>query len=306
MKSPSLEVQLGPLRLKNPILTASGTFGYGLEFAEGLDLAALGAVVVKGLSLRPRLGNAQPRIAETASGMLNSIGLQNVGAEVFLTEKLPSLVKLKATVLANLFGESEEEYVELAAMMAAADGVAGVELNLSCPNVKCGGINFGTDPQMVRRLTEAVRRVYPSRLLMVKLTPNVTDIAAIARAAKEGGADAVSAINTLRGMAVDTATGKPKLATVTGGLSGPAIKPVALAMVHQVVQQVGIPVVGIGGIMNLNDVLEFLIVGACAVQLGTANYLDAALAGRLPAELGAEIKRRGLPALSPLIRSLAI
>lgn len=306
MSEVDLSINLGPLKLNNPVMTASGTFGYGLEFEDVLDLSEIGALVVKGLSLKPRVGNPQPRIAETAGGMLNSIGLQNVGAEAFIKDKLPRLKELGATVIANVFGETFEEYRNLGELLAGEADIAGIELNLSCPHVEKGGMHFGTDPKTVRELTAAVRRSYPKRLLMVKLTPNVTDICAIARAAKEGGADAVSCINTLKGMAVDIETGRPRLGTVVGGLSGPAIKPVALALVHQVVREVEIPVVGVGGIMNTNDALEFLIVGAQAVQVGTANYVDAAISAKLVRGLREELLRRKLKSVNQLIGTLCL
>lgn len=305
MKQIDLSLKIGPMTLKNPIITASGTFGYGLEFADLLDLSRLGAIVLKGLSLKPRRGNEQPRIAETASGMLNSIGLQNVGVEEFLEKKLPELVKYKPTIIANIFGQTIEEYVELAKIFEQVKEVAAIELNLSCPNVKKGGIGFGTDPQLVQSLTAKVREVYRG-CLIAKLTPNVTDICPLALAAKEAGADALSCINTLRGMAVDIHSRRPKLSTVTGGLSGPAIKPVALAMIHAIRQKVDIPIIGIGGITTIEDVLEFLIVGAVAVQLGTVNYINATIAEKMVEQLELELANRGEQNLNQLVGSIVL
>jgi dihydroorotate dehydrogenase (NAD+) catalytic subunit len=268
----NLAVKLGPLTLQNPIIAASGTFGYGLEYEKLLDLNALGGIVVKGLSPEERKGNPPPRIVETACGMLNSIGLQNIGVEAFLRDKLPALRKYeKLAVFANVYGHSADEYLFVAQRLANAEGVAGIELNLSCPNVTEGGLAFGTDPETVRSLTAAVREIYPG-FLIVKLSPNVTDIGLIAKAAEDGGADCLSLINTLLGIAVDIEKRAPVLGGVTGGLSGPAIKPVALRMVHQVAQAVKIPIMGMGGISNSNDALEFLMVGATALQVGTANF----------------------------------
>lgn len=269
-----LKVKLGKLLLQNPVIAASGTFGYGLEYEELVDLDLIGGIVVKGLSSKPRKGNPPPRIVETASGMLNSIGLANIGVEAFINEKLPLLRKNKNTkILANVYGHEPDEYVFVAKRLAQAKGVAGIELNLSCPNVKAGGIAFGVNPKAVETLTRAVRNVY-NGFIIVKLTPNVTDVTIIAKAAQNGGADCVSLINTLTGMVVDLEKRRPVLGGITGGLSGPAIKPVALRMVHQTAQAVDIPVIGMGGIMTGQDALEFLLVGAKAVQVGTANFAN--------------------------------
>jgi len=268
----SLRVRIGELELKNPVIIASGTFGYGAEFSELLDLKRVGAIAVKGLTLKPREGNPPPRIVETPAGLLNSIGLQNVGVEVFLKEYFPLLREKGVVVIANINGESEEEYVEIAKILDEA-GVDALEVNLSCPNVPRGGLTFGRDLRSVARLTELIRKEVEAPLI-VKLSPNVTDIVEIARAAEEAGADAVSAVNTLLGMAVDIRRRRPALSTITGGLSGPAIKPVALRCVWQIAGEVGIPVIGIGGIMNWQDAVEFLMAGACAVQVGTANLVN--------------------------------
>ena len=270
---PNLAVEIAGIKLKNPVMPASGTFGYGEEYASYLDLENLGAIVTKGLSLKPKAGNATPRVAETVSGMLNAIGLQNVGVEGFIQYKLPFLRELNTPVIANFFGNTLEEYGEVARALSEIPEIAGVELNISCPNVKQGGIVFGTDPRAAAEVVSLVRKNL-RKPLIAKLTPNVTDITVIARAVEEAGTDAISCINTVTGMAVDVKTRRPRLANTTGGLSGPAIRPIAVRMVHQVVQAVSIPVIGIGGIMRAEDALEFLIVGATAVQVGTANFVD--------------------------------
>jgi dihydroorotate dehydrogenase (NAD+) catalytic subunit len=269
----NLAVEIGSLKIKNPVMTASGTFGYGEEYADYVDLKRLGAIVVKGLSLKPRLGNPPPRIMETAGGMLNAVGLQNIGVEAFIAEKLPYLRKYDVAVIANIYGESYLEYQKVAGKLSSAKGVHALEVNVSCPNVKKGGLSFGADPKAAAEVTRRVKGE-TNLPVIVKLTPNVTDIAAIAQAVEKAGADAVSLINTLAGMSVDLKTRTPHLKNITGGLSGPAIKPVALRMVWQVVQRVSIPVIGIGGIMTAEDALEFLILGAKAVQIGTANFIN--------------------------------
>jgi len=253
-------------------MTASGTFGYGEEYAPYVNLSRLGAIVVKGLSLKPRMGNPPPRIVETPCGMLNAVGLQNVGVNAFIGEKLPFLAQFDLPVIANIFGESVEEYVRVAEILSQASGVHGLEVNISCPNVKRGGIAFGANPDMAADVT---RRVKASTDLpvIVKLTPNVTDITKIAESVEAAGADAISLINTITGMSVDIERRVPHLRNITGGLSGPAIKPVALRMVWQVIQRVSVPVIGLGGIMTARDALEFLIVGARAVQVGTAHFI---------------------------------
>ena len=268
-----MAVNLGPLKLNNPVMTASGTFGYGEEYAGYLDLSRLGAVVVKGLSLKPRLGNPPPRIMETSGGMLNSIGLQNIGVDAFIEEKLPFLRKYNMAVIANIYGETYDEFKQVAKKLSSAKGVHALEVNISCPNVKKGGVSFGTDPKVAAIVTRTVKDE-TGLPVIVKLTPNVTDIAAVAVAVEKAGADIISLINTLTGMSVDLKTRRPHLKNITGGLSGPAIKPVALRMVWQVLQKVSIPVIGIGGIMTAEDALEFLILGAKAVQIGTANFVN--------------------------------
>jgi dihydroorotate dehydrogenase (NAD+) catalytic subunit len=269
--TPDLAVRIGRLELPNPVLLASGTCGYGLEMAPHGDLAALGAVVVKGISLAPSPGNPPPRIVETPSGMLNSIGLENVGLAAFLAEKLPKLRRVGARVIVNFYGGSRSDYRELAARLDGAEGVHALEMNISCPNVKLGGLQLGQDPREAHRAVAAVRRA--TRLpLLVKLTPNVTDIRLVARAAAEAGADALTLINTLQGMAIDVETRRPALARVVGGLSGPAIRPVAVRMVWQVRQALSIPIVGCGGVWTARDAIEFLLAGASAVQLGSVNF----------------------------------
>jgi dihydroorotate dehydrogenase (NAD+) catalytic subunit len=270
---PKLKVTLGSLRLSNPVMTASGTFGYGLEFADRIDLNRLGGLVVKGLSLEPRPGNPQPRLAETAAGLLNSIGLQNIGVRAFLKEKLPELAGLRCCVLANIFGESAGEYAQVARMLDGAEGLSGLEVNVSCPNVKEGGALFGTDPRKTHEVVAGVRAA-TAMPVVVKLSPNVTHIGEIARAAEDAGADALSVCNTFSGMAIDVQTRRPRISTVTGGLSGPAIKPLALRMVWETVSAVSIPVIGVGGIVNASDALEYIIAGAHAIQVGTANFLN--------------------------------
>ncbi|NMC48339.1 MAG: dihydroorotate dehydrogenase [Desulfovibrio sp.] len=291
-----LGVELAGLRLKNPVITASGTFGYGLEFARYGDLRGLGGICVKGLSLKPRQGNPMPRVAETPCGMLNAIGLQNCGVEAFLKDKLPFLPWRDTAVIANLYAQDAEEFAELAAVLAAEEGIAALEVNISCPNVRAGGILFGQDPAMAARVTEAVKRRAGVKPVMVKLSPNVTDIAAVARAAEAAGADMLSLVNTLSGMAVDIFSRRPRLANVIGGLSGPAIKPVALRCVWQVCRAVGIPVVGMGGIASAEDALEFILVGAHAVQVGTASFTRPDFAFRLVDALPALLERLGVGA----------
>jgi dihydroorotate dehydrogenase (NAD+) catalytic subunit len=268
-----LDVDLGPLRLKNPVMTASGTYGYGHDIQPAHLHARLGAICTKGLSLEPRQGNPPPRIWETPAGMLNAIGLANMGVEAFLSDVLPLLRDAGVTVIANIFADSQEDFGVLAARLAGEAGIAALELNVSCPNVKQGGIHFGRDPDLAARLTEHVSR-RSGLPVIVKMTPEAPDIAAVARACEQAGACALSAINTIRGMAVDVERARPRLATIYGGLSGPALKPIALRIVHELSKQVSIPICGIGGIASAEDALEFLMAGATAVQVGTASFLD--------------------------------
>ncbi len=276
IKKPRLEVEVGGIRMKNPVMTASGTFGYGEEFSPFIDLDKLGAMVLKGITLKPKMGNPPPRIIETPSGILNSIGLQNVGLEVLVKEKLPYLNKFTTPIIINISGDTLEEYIELARRLDEVSQdkkISGLEINISCPNVKQGGITWGTDPQSTYQVVNEVRKV-TSLPLITKLSPNVTDIRVITRAAEEAGADAISLINTLVGMAIDINSRQPKLANIKGGLSGPAVKPVALWLVWQVFQTVNIPIIGMGGIMDAQDAIEFMIAGARAVSIGTANLVN--------------------------------
>ena len=268
-----LTVDLGKLVLSNPVVAASGTFGYGLEYTEFLDLDDLGGFSTKGLSLKPKSGNPVPRVIETASGMLNAIGLENIGLDAFLSEKLPLLKMYKTRIIVNFFGETIQQYEEMALALSKEERIDALEMNVSCPNVEEGGLQFSSDPEILREVVDAVRKV-TDKFLIVKLSPNVTDITTLAKAAEDAGGDALSVCNTFVGMKVNLETGKPYLANRTGGLSGPAIKPLALNMVYETARTVKIPVIGIGGISNSDDAIEFLMAGAKAVQIGTANYVD--------------------------------
>lgn len=300
-----LSVRIGDLQLNNPVMMASGTCGYGEEYAEVVDLNQLGAVITKAITLKPRPGNPPPRIAETSAGMLNSIGLANVGVKKFVEDKLPFLQSLKTKVIVNVAGSSVEEYEEVVKKLEEVPGIHGYEINVSCPNVKAEGMAFGVNERLTFAITQRVRK-NTSRTVIIKLTPNVTDITAIARAAEHAGADAVSLINTLVGMAVDIETHKPKLGTVTGGLSGPAIKPVALAKVYEVANAVGIPVIGVGGIVTYEDALEFIMVGAAALQVGTANFLDPRSGVKIIQGLEDYCSERGIAKISQLIGCLQV
>lgn len=269
----NLEIEIGDLKFRNPVITASGTFGYGAEFEDFIDLSLLGGIILKGTTMEPREGNPYPRMAETPSGMLNAVGLQNKGMDYFEKHIYPVVSLYDTNVIVNINGSYLEDYVALAERIARLERIRAIELNISCPNVKMGGMAFGTNPVTAREVIRAVRNAYPG-VLIVKLSPNVTDIVEFARISEEEGADSVSLINTLLGMAVDTRHMKPSLSTVTGGLSGPTIKPVALRMVWQVARAVKIPVIGIGGIMNAGDAIEFILAGASAVQIGTASFVD--------------------------------
>ena len=303
MVTPDLSVAIGSVRLKNPVLTASGTFGYGLEFLPFLELGQLGGLVTKGLSPRPRKGNPPERIVETPAGMLNAIGLQNVGVDAFLTDKLPALRAHDTVVVANVFGETEAEYVAVCEKLDAAKGVAAIELNVSCPNTEAGGMVFGNDAASLARITRACRRA--TRLpLWVKLSPNVTDIREIARAAEAEGADAVSLVNTFVGMAIDVEKRRPVLANISGGLSGPAIRPLAVWMTWQVRRAVTIPIVGMGGIMTARDAMEFILAGATAVQVGTASFVNPRAAVDVAEGLALWLKERDLASIRELVGSL--
>jgi dihydroorotate dehydrogenase (NAD+) catalytic subunit len=273
IRGPDLSVKIGKIKLKNPVIVASGTFGFGEEFEDFFELHHLGAIITKGISLEPMIGNLPPRIFETEGGILNSIGLQNPGFASFVNEKLPYLRKIRTHSVVNFFGNTQKEYTELASRLNGIGGISGLEMNISCPNVKQGGILFGCDPRMTYQLVRSVRR--STRLtLIVKLSPNVTDIVMMAKGAEEGGADAVSLINTFRAMAINIHSNKPELGNIIGGLSGPAIKPIALRMVWEVSRAVRIPVIGIGGIKKAEDAIEFILAGATAIQIGTANLVN--------------------------------
>jgi len=298
-----LRTAIGGLILKNPVMTASGTFGYGLEFHDLVDLSRLGAIVVKGLSIEPSIGNPPPRIWETPCGMLNAIGLENIGVEAFIAQKLPRLLPFGTPIIANIYGKEVAEYAALAGRLDEAQGVSAIEVNISCPNVTCGGMAFGTDPLMAYGVIRAVR--LRTRLpVIAKLSPNVTDITRIARSAVDAGADALSLINTLTGMAIDIHTRKPRLANITGGLSGPAIKPVALRMVWQVSQACAVPVIGIGGIVTAEDAVEFLIAGASAVQVGSANFVNVQATTDIIDGIERFMTDQGITRLDELIGSL--
>ena len=268
-----LSVELGSLCLNNPVIAASGTFGYGLEYRSLVDLNALGGFSTKGLSLKPKAGNPVPRVIETSSGMLNSIGLENIGLEAFLSEKLPQLKNFNTRIIVNFFGDTTHEYVEMARALSDVERLDALEINVSCPNVEKGGSQFSSDPEVLTEVVSSVRKA-TGKFLIVKLSPNVTDITLLAKAAENAGADALSVCNTFVGMSIDLKTRKPHLANRTGGLSGPAIKPLALNLVYQTVRAVQIPVIGIGGISSGEDAVEFLLAGAKAVQIGTANFID--------------------------------
>jgi dihydroorotate dehydrogenase (NAD+) catalytic subunit len=298
-----LSVAIGALRLPNPLIAASGCFGYGVEYADAVDLSSLGGVAVKGLFLAPREGHAPPRIVETPSGMLNAIGLQGIGVHRFIREKLPELRERKAIVFVNICGTTIDEYVELARILSDTDGVHALELNISCPNIKEGGITFGCSLTGTHAVVSAVRTVTPLPVIP-KLTPNVTDVASFARAAEEGGADAVSLVNTFLAMAIDVETRRPKLTNIVGGLSGPAIRPIAVRMVYECRQAVKLPIIGMGGIASAEDVLEFMIAGATAVQVGTANFVDPFIWTKLLDGLRAYMQRHALERLSDLTGTL--
>jgi dihydroorotate dehydrogenase (NAD+) catalytic subunit len=295
-----LSVQIGTLTLKNPLIAASGCFGYGVEYADIVDLASLGGVAVKGLFLAAREGHPPPRIVETPAGMLNAIGLQGIGVQRFIDEALPELRGRHATVIVNICGTTIDEYVELARMLSDADGVAAIELNISCPNIKAGGITFGCSLTGTFDVVSAVRKV--TRLPVIpKLTPNVTDVASFARAAEDAGADAVSLVNTFLAMVIDVETRRPKLSNIVGGLSGPAIRPIAVRMVYECRQTVRIPILGMGGITNAHDALEFMIAGASAVQVGTANFVDPCIWPKLVDGIQDYMQRHHIERISDLV-----
>jgi len=301
---PRMDIEIAGVRFQNPVWTASGTFGYGKEFAHLIDLNQLGAICVKGISPEPMEGNPPPRIYETDSGMLNAIGLQNVGAKRFLSEKMPFLRTLNARTVVNVFAYSTEDYVRCIETLNEGEGIAAYELNISCPNTRCGGIVYGTDPRLTEEVVAACKKAarFP---LFVKLSPNVTDIAMLARVAEGAGADALSLVNTFVGMAIDVETRTPRISNVTAGLSGPGIKPVALRMVYQAARAVKIPIIGIGGIASSEDALEFIIAGACAVQVGTASFYDPGTSLRIVDGIRDYCRRKRLQ-LSDLVGSLKV
>lgn len=298
-----LAVEIAGVRFNNPVLGASGTFGYGLEFADLIDLNRLGGFATKGLSARPLPGNPPPRIVETHGGMLNAIGLQNIGARAFIEEKLPQLRHYDTKVIANVFGYSDEDYIEAIQILNDGEGIAAYELNISCPNVKEGGIVIGNSPAAAARLTEKAKRA-SSRSLIVKLSPNVTDVAQLARAIVDAGADCLSLINTIVGMSVDVNTRRPRISYGTGGLSGPAIRPVAVRMVYEVRRAVRVPLIGIGGIASVGDALEFIIAGATAIQIGTANYYDPLVTMKVIEGLSTYCDSSGIDSIGALTGSL--
>ena len=298
-----LRVNIGNLALKNPVMTASGTFGYGEEFADLVDLSAIGGIIVKGTTLHKREGNPYPRMAETPSGMLNAVGLQNKGVHYFVDQIYPRIKDIDSQMIVNVSGSCVEDYAETAAIINDLEKIPAIELNISCPNVKHGGMTFGVQPQAAAEVVSAVRKAY-KKTLIVKLTPNVTDITEIAKAVEGAGADAVSLINTMLGMAIDVEKRKPILSTVTGGLSGPAIKPVALRMVWQVAKAVGVPVVGLGGIMNADDAIAFLLAGATAIEIGTANFIDPAVTVKVAEGINAYLDRHGYHSVKEIIGAL--
>lgn len=300
---PDMTVNMAGMLLRNPVMTASGTFGYGQEFAEYVDLEKIGAFVTKGLSLKARAGNPTPRIVETPGGMLNAIGLQNVGIDAFIEKKVPFLRTVNTPAIANFFGNTIEEYVEMTRRLDAIPEVAALEVNISCPNVKQGGIVFGTDPQCAFDVVSACREA-TVKPLIVKLSPNVTDVVVMAKACEEAGADALSLINTLTGMAIDLNKRRPVLANITGGFSGPAIKPVALRMVWQVARAVKLPIIGIGGIMNAVDALEFILAGATAVQVGTASFINPSAAQQIAEGIEAWLVENNVADVKSLIGAL--
>ncbi|NMB50335.1 MAG: dihydroorotate dehydrogenase [Bacteroidales bacterium] len=298
-----LKVTIGDLELKNPVTTASGTFGYGSEYADFIDLNRLGGIFVKGTTLEPREGNDYPRMAETASGMLNAVGLQNKGVDYFVTHIYPTIKHYDTHIIVNVSGSTVEDYVACAEKLIALEKIPAIELNISCPNVKEGGMAFGTSAVSAARVTKAVRKVYP-KTLIVKLSPNVTDISEIAKAVEAEGADAVSLVNTFLGMAIDAESRKPLLSTITGGLSGPCIKPIALRMVWQVYHAVNIPVIGMGGISNWKDAIEFILAGATAVQIGTYNFIDPTVSVKVIEGIENYLDRHNLRSISEIIGKL--
>jgi dihydroorotate dehydrogenase (NAD+) catalytic subunit len=298
-----LNTKIGSLELKNPVMTASGTFGYGTEYADFMDISRLGAIIVKGTTLNPRQGNPYPRMAETPSGMLNAVGLQNKGVDYFVDHIYPEVRKIQTNIIVNVSGSCIDDYVQTAGIINTLDDIPAIELNISCPNVKQGGMAFGVKPESAAQVVEAVRKAY-DKTLIVKLSPNVTDITEIARAVEGAGADSVSLINTMLGMAIDAEKRKPILSTVTGGMSGPAVKPVALRMVWQTAKAVKIPVIGLGGICSATDAVEFLLAGASAIQIGTANFIDPSISEKVVDGIEDYLTRHGFNSVQEIIGAL--
>ncbi len=300
-----LNTKIGSLELKNPVMTASGTFGYGTEYADFMDISRLGAIIVKGTTLNPRQGNPYPRMAETPSGMLNAVGLQNKGVDYFVDHIYPEVRKINTNIIVNVSGSCIDDYVQTAGIINTLDDIPAIELNISCPNVKQGGMAFGVKPESAAQVVTAVRKAY-DKTLIVKLSPNVTDITEIARAVEGAGADSVSLINTMLGMAIDAEKRKPILSTITGGMSGPAVKPVALRMVWQTAKAVKIPVIGLGGICSATDAVEFLLAGASAVQIGTANFIDPSISEKVVDGIADYLQRHNFNSVQEIIGKLEV
>ncbi|MBO7111693.1 MAG: dihydroorotate dehydrogenase [Bacteroidaceae bacterium] len=300
-----LNTKIGSLELKNPVMTASGTFGYGTEYADFMDISRLGAIIVKGTTLAPRQGNPYPRMAETPSGMLNAVGLQNKGVDYFVDHIYPEVRKIGTAIIVNVSGSCIDDYVQTASIINTLDDIPAVELNISCPNVKQGGMAFGVNPESAAQVVSAVRKAY-DKTLIVKLSPNVTDITEIARAVEGAGADSVSLINTMLGMAIDAEKRKPILSTITGGMSGPAVKPVALRMVWQTAKAVKIPVIGLGGICSATDAIEFLLAGASAIQIGTANFIDPSISEKVVDGIADYLQRHNFSSVQEIIGALEV
>lgn len=300
-----LNTKIGSLELKNPVMTASGTFGYGTEYADFMDISRLGAIIVKGTTLAPRQGNPYPRMAETPSGMLNAVGLQNKGVDYFVDHIYPEVQKISTAIIVNVSGSCIDDYVQTASIINTLDDIPAIELNISCPNVKQGGMAFGVNPESAAQVVSAVRKAY-DKTLIVKLSPNVTDITEIARAVEGAGADSVSLINTMLGMAIDAEKRRPILSTVTGGMSGPAVKPVALRMVWQTAKAVKIPVIGLGGICSATDAIEFLLAGASAIQIGTANFIDPSISEKVVDGIADYLERHGFSSVQEIIGALQV
>ncbi len=300
-----LNTKIGSLELKNPVMTASGTFGYGTEYADFMDISRLGAIIVKGTTLAPRQGNPYPRMAETPSGMLNAVGLQNKGVDYFVDHIYPEVQKIGTAIIVNVSGSCIDDYVQCASIINTLDDIPAIELNISCPNVKQGGMAFGVNPESAAQVVQAVRKAY-DKTLIVKLSPNVTDITEIARAVEGAGADSVSLINTMLGMAIDAEKRRPILSTITGGMSGPAVKPVALRMVWQTAKAVKIPVIGLGGICSATDAIEFLLAGASAIQIGTANFIDPSISEKVVDGIADYLERHGFNSVQEIIGALQV